>query len=305
MMDSHNRKIDLVVTTIFEPAWLGGYLADLENFPARDDVTLRIICDRKTPETVWRAAADARDQGFDVRCPTLDEQSGYLSKLGVPDDFIPWNTDNRRNIGYLQAWEEGADLLISIDDDNYCLPGSEFFASHCVVGSRAGDQPGRWAPDGWFNICSMLEFEEPGPIFPRGFPYAERGAAPATTATARPDDTIAFNAGLWLSDPDVDAISRLSLRPVATAAAPEASLLGPYSWSPINTQNTSLSREALPSYYYVKMGFPIQGMRIDRFGDILSGYFLQKCAKQAGQVARVGSPVADHVRTPHNLMQDL
>jgi hypothetical protein len=95
------------------------------------------------------------------------------------------------------------------------------------------------------------------------------------------------------------------LHPVATAASSEAVLLGVDTWSPINTQNTALMRDALPAYYYVKMGFPIQGMRIDRYGDILSGYFLQKCAKHLGHVARVGSPVADHIRSPHDLMQDL
>ena len=43
----------------------------------------------------------------------------------------------------------------------------------------------------------------------------------------------------------------------------------------------------------------------DRYGDILSGYFVQKCAKALGHALRVGSPVADHRRTPHNLFRDL
>lgn len=53
------------------------------------------------------------------------------------------------------------------------------------------------------------------------------------------------------------------------------------------------------------MGFPVQGLKIDRFGDILSGYFVQKCAKHLGHAIRLGSPVADHRRTPHNLFKDL
>jgi len=32
-----------------------------------------------------------------------------------------WNSDYRRNIGYLQAYASGADIIISIDDDNYPL----------------------------------------------------------------------------------------------------------------------------------------------------------------------------------------
>ena len=68
-------------------------------------------------------------------------------------------------------------------------------------------------------------------------------------------------------------------------------------WTPVNTQNTALHRDAIPAYYYVRMGFPVKGMVIDRFGDIWSDYFLQRCAQQAGEVVRVGPPVADHRRT--------
>ena len=53
------------------------------------------------------------------------------------------------------------------------------------------------------------------------------------------------------------------------------------------------------------MGFPLKGLTIDRFGDILSGYLTQKVIKHLGQGIRVGSPILDHRRTPHNLFKDL
>ena len=64
-------------------------------------------------------------------------------------------------------------------------------------------------------------------------------------------------------------------------------------------------REAALTYYYVKMRFPLKGLTIDRFGDILSGYLTQKCVKHLGYGVRLGSPVVDHRRTPHNLFKDL
>jgi hypothetical protein len=76
-------------------------------------------------------------------------------------------------------------------------------------------------------------------------------------------------------------------------------------WSPVNTQNTALTRDAALTYYYVRMGFPLRGLTIDRFGDILSGYLSQKCVKHLGHAVRVGTPVLDHRRTPHNLFKDL
>lgn len=298
-----SRKIDLVVTTIFEPAWLQGYLDDLRDSGL--EATLRIIGDRKTPTTVWRAAADARDAGFDVICPSLDEQTEYLTKIGVSEGFVPWNSDNRRNVGFLQAWESGADVMISIDDDNFCRPGSDFFRTHLVVGEQVRSQAAAPAGGGWFNICKLLDIEGMTDVYPRGFPYNARGQEPGPAETADDKAIIALNAGLWLRDPDVDAMTRLTLRPWATGASDQSIIIGPGTWTPINTQNTALMRDALPAYYYVRMGYPIQGMRIDRYGDILSGYFLLKCAKHLGDVARVGTPVADHNRTPHNLMQDL
>ena len=61
----------------------------------------------------------------------------------------------------------------------------------------------------------------------------------------------------------------------------------------------------MAAYYYVRMGFAIEGLRIDRYGDILSGYLIQKCVKTRGDAIRIGSPIADHRRTPHNLFKDL
>jgi hypothetical protein len=53
------------------------------------------------------------------------------------------------------------------------------------------------------------------------------------------------------------------------------------------------------------MGHPVGGMKLDRFGDIFSGFFVQKCAQAVGHVVRIGSPVVEHRRSPHNLYKDL
>jgi hypothetical protein len=309
-----SRVTDIVVTTIFEPAWLQGYLDNLRAHGREAETTLRIICDRKTPASVYDAADAARKQGFRIDCPSLDEQSAYLRSLGLPEGFVPWDTDNRRNIGFLRAWESGAEVLISIDDDNWCLADSDFVGSHHVVGRRGGECEGHLLAQGeWFNICTLLAPRHADEIYPRGYPYAERGK-PQAELIAHPvaelpaelkQARVVVNAGLWLNDPDVDAITRLAQRPRMREAAAAPVLLAPQAWSPVNTQNTALLRDTLPAYWYVRMGFPLQGMRIDRFGDILSGYFVQKCAKHMGELVRIGSPVAEHKRSPHNLFKDL
>lgn len=304
------RTTDIVVTTIYEPTWLDGYLDNLATHDRRDDVRLSIIIDRKTPPSVAAAAAKARVSGFDVWCPDLDEQEAYLASLGAPPDFVPWNTDNRRNLGFLKALERGTDVLISIDDDNYCLADSDFVGAHHVVGRTVGDlREDLWAADApWYNICELLQTSAPMTIHPRGFPYAARrtiGAVPGKSATQNHSSIVAINAGLWTDDPDVDAMTRLTLAPRVTGAAASGVLLGPRTWSPINTQNTALIRDAAHAYYYIRMGYPLQGLKIDRFGDILSGYFVQACAKHLGHALRIGDPVAEHRRSSHNLFKDL
>ncbi len=303
--------VDIVVTTIFEPDWLEGYLENIRTNHRVDEVTIRIICDQMTPNSVYLAANNAIDRGFHIDCPSLDEQSAYLKKLGLEEDYIPWNTDNRRNIGFLRAWESGADVIISIDDDNYCLQESDFIGSHSVVAdgnpnrenlSQAGGKP-------WFNICDMLESEVRDKIYARGFPYGARLSEHQATLSPLDSATktlpVSVNAGLWLDEPDVDAITRLAQRPKISSARPGNVILDRETWSPINTQNTGLRREALPAYYYIRMGYPLGGMTIDRFGDILSGYFVQKCVKHLGHAVQLGSPVAEHRRSPHNLFKDL
>jgi len=295
----------IVVTTIFEPAWLQGYLDNLRTHGHDQTTRIIIIIDQKTPASVLQAAAAAQHAGFDVVCPTLEEQTAYLARLNLPADFIPWNTDNRRNIGFLMAWEMGVNTLISIDDDNYCRPDSDFIGEHHNVGQQPYTDTTYLDQPGWYNLCERLTLQHPQPIFARGFPYHSRSQALTPGDQTAPPATIAINAGLWLDDPDVDALTRLAQGPRATTADESPMILGPQTWSPINTQNTALCRAAIPAYYYVRMGFPVKGLQIDRYGDILSGYFVQKCAKSRGELVRIGGPVADHRRSPHNLFKDL
>ena len=307
----------IVVTTIFEPAFLDSYVEDLRAGPLSDTANIIIIPDRKTPATVERAALAARQKGFRVTCPTIEEQETFLLRLGLPAGFIPYDSDNRRNVGYLMALDQGCETLVSIDDDNYCPAGTRFVEDHRVVGGTTAD-PLVQSSDGWFNVCSLLKSgertdgagtgrpEDAGGIFPRGFPYfaqrADRETKWVHGGTRLP---VAMNVGLWLDEPDVDAVYRLCRRPKVLEFKGPSVIMGPDVWSPINTQNTALTRAAALTYYYVRMGFPLQGLQIDRYGDILSGYLTQKCVKHLGQGIRVGTPVLDHRRTPHNLFKDL
>lgn len=296
-------KAAIVVTTIFEPAFVAGYIANLAKHERRDTDVI-VIVDRKTPPRVAQLCSELAREGWSVLCPTLDEQETFLSRFPSMRNRVPYNSDNRRNIGFLMALDRGADVLITIDDDNYCLGDSDFVGEHLHAGAKSSGHATA-SSDGWLNFCDLLSGSARDPIFPRGFPYFARRKDRTLETVQESPATTAINVGLWLSDPDVDAISRLAQAPRIDAFRGGSLYVSSGTWSPINTQNTALSREAVAAYYYVRMGFDVGGLKIDRYGDILSGYFVQKCVKAKGEAIRVGTPIADHRRTPHNLFKDL
>ena len=293
----------LVLTTINDPIVLDCCFENFSHYGHLDKVVCYLIIDKKTPLEAIRRCQTLRERGWDVRCPSLDEQNAYIGRLDLPPEFIPLNSDNRRNIGYLMAYESGTDFVISIDDDNFPRPDEDFFAGHAVVCRDKVEAPIVQTETGYFNICGMLGFTKPGTIYPRGFPYAARHRA--ENVTEQPGAApVHINAGLWLKDPDCDAITWLVNPPQATALTSPSVTLGANAWSPINTQNTALRRAALGAYYFVRMGYEIGGIAIDRYGDIFSGYFVQACARHLGGAIRVGTPVAEHRRNSHSYLHD-
>jgi len=84
----------IVVTTIYEPAFLDGYLENIRAFGRKENTNFFIIPDRKTPATIYEAAKNARKNGFVVHCPDLEEQVRFLKKPNLLYNFPLWNTDN-------------------------------------------------------------------------------------------------------------------------------------------------------------------------------------------------------------------
>jgi len=197
---------------------------------------------------------------LEVLCPTLEEQETFLQRAGLPAEFIPYNLDNRRNVGYLMAWERGSDFLISIDDDNFCTEGEDYFAA--LAGALFGREPHAIEGDEtrFLNICDLLETNV-SPVYARGYPYFARHRKSTLQSSTGVAD-IKINAGLWLQDPDVDAITWLGLSPKVTGFQHRSIVLDAKTWSPINTQNTAVRRDLLPAYYFIRMGYPLGGGKV-------------------------------------------
>lgn len=297
-------QLAIVVTTINKGDFLDAYCQQADAQGWREHLRIIVIPDRKSPSELYEKCRSLASTGFNLVCPTLSEQDAFLKKVGDIHQIIPYNSDNRRNIGFLMALEWGCDALISLDDDNYCLGDNNTFDTYSIVCSDEVKLPAAHSSNGWFNLCDMLEIEPNYQVYPRGFPYHKRHQQ-AEVTFVQESGMVRLNAGLWLQEPDLDAITWLATPVRATAFKGGSLLLGQDTWSPINTQNTSLHRDLIVAYYFVRMGYPVAGMPIDRYGDIFSGYFCQVCVRHMGHRIRVGTPIALHKRNSHNYLSDL
>jgi hypothetical protein len=294
----------LVVTTINDGKFLDEYRANLHQFGHLASVTVYVVTDLKTPPTLREAAERNRQQGLDVTIMDVEEQNAFLDHLGFPHQMLLLNSDHRRNAGYLAAYASGCQTVVSIDDDNYPEPNVDFWGHH-QKGLDSTPVSLIDSSSQFYNICELMTYDHPGLPYARGFPYFARHEPPTINQIQPPAPlSTHINAGLWLLDPDLDAISWLVMPRKSVALSGDSVHLSARTWTPINSQNTALRGDALAAYYFIKMGFPIDGLLIDRYGDIFQGYFVQACTKALGGVVRVGTPCAQHRRNSHNFMND-
>jgi Reversibly glycosylated polypeptide len=293
--------VSLVVTSIGDGNFLEAYIDNFKHSGVLEQVEIIVIPDKKTPTSLLERCSYLKTRGANIFCPSLEEQEDYLKKIGI-SELILYNSDHRRNIGFLMAFENESDFMISIDDDNIC--GSDgFIKEHSVVCQGELEMQTVNSTNGWFNICDLIEVQ-PQNVYPRGFPYRFRNQYPEILSQEE-RGTIHVNAGLWLESPDLDAITWLANPARALSFRGQSVCLGRETWSPINTQNTALNHDAIVAFYFVRMGYQIAGLQIDRYGDIFSGYFCQACVRHLGYRVRVGTPMVIHNRNTHNYLRDL
>jgi hypothetical protein len=296
-------KAAVVLTTINVPKLLEDYANNFRKFN-HFDIGFIVIGDRHTPNDKCEEIANRiKELGFEAHYLDTGSQELWLKDFPKLAKSIPYNSDNRRNIGFLIAAQYGAKTIISIDDDNYATD-EDFCKHHSIVGKKA-TLPTVSSTSGWFNPCTMLETDHGGLIYPRGYPFSKRHKE--KYAYTQTTGQIALNMGLWTSDPDADAVTHLAnpTRIVRMKGSYESIMLSPGTFSPINTQNTAFHRNVLPCYYYILMNASLKGLKIDRYGDIWSGFLVKKAIDKMNERVTIGKPIVDHRRNSHNYLKDL
>ena len=100
----------IVTTTINQPT-----LATIKfiEIAVRDNWTFVIIGDTKTPHEEYLELQDEYTGSLVYLHPA--KQTEMYPELS---EIIGWKTIQRRNIGFVWAYENGAEIVVTIDDDN-------------------------------------------------------------------------------------------------------------------------------------------------------------------------------------------
>jgi hypothetical protein len=302
------RKIALVSTTINVPGCLTGYVENAARHGYADDLTVIVVGDRKTPPETGNYLADlGRLHPGRITYMDVPGQQAFLRKWPAFDLVTRYNCIQRRNVGYLQAALQGAEVVISVDDDNF-FTEDDFFAHHLAVGTEV-TVPVVSHPSGWWNICERLATDPPRKFYHRGYPKSKMDWVPGQGVVETKTVKVMVNAGLWLKNPDVDATANIE-EPINVVgmndiAGDRRCALEKGTWCPFNSQNTAFDMQVLPAMYLVTMLDWVRGYRIGRLDDIWMAYFFRALGDPLGHHVLYGPPLVTQDRNPHDFVKDL
>lgn len=294
-------RFGILTTTIHLPKLLEKYAQNFCYYKHKD-VFFVVIGDKKTPDTVGAFCQNLEAKyGFKVIYHNVADQIKYLERFPALAEHIPWNSIQRRNIGLLIAYEEKADIIVTIDDDNL-VTNQDFLgiSGHGIVGTDAVLSAFE-SSSGWLNVCDFLKEDKNIRFYHRGYPLEQRWNEKEHFITSESlTGRVVVNAGFWQDDPDIDAITRMVNKIIVrglnkTFTSNFTLYFG--TWSPFNSQNTALSRTVLPAYFLSPY--------IGRYDDIWASYILRRIMDHLGDFGTFGLPLVRQFRNPHDLFVDL
>ena len=203
------------------------------------------------------------------------------------------------------ALEKGAEVIITIDDDNFAGKGNWYFEHlNSFFSSKI---PVVRSKNTLINPCNILKFNYPSArVYSRGFPLEGIFADTFEIKKSRKGKVV-LNMGLWYESPDVDAFTNLiypGLKSLGIKTKIKKYKVERGNYIPINTQNTAFLREATPACYAVLMDTQMYGVKIDRYDDIWFGFFLTKIAHRLKHDITFGTPLTLHIRNKHDYVKD-
>jgi hypothetical protein len=174
-------------------------------------------------------------------------------------ETIGWKSIQRRNIGFVFVYDQGADIIATVDDDNipYDSWGDDIFVGQEIEFDLYEHNT--------YNVFDPISPTNYNDLWHRGYPIEYVPHKNNIEYKGKSNRKVLIQADFWDGDPDIDALCRLSKKPIVKFN--EFKPFGSNQIAPFNSQNTFLAREVIP-YYAV---LPHAG----RMDDIWGGYIVQ------------------------------
>lgn len=241
----------IVTTTINSPT-----LATLKflKIAKEKDWTFVVVGDTKTPHSEYEYLVKEYPQNLVYLDP--EKQQELYPELS---DIIGWKSIQRRNIGFVYAYQNGADVVATVDDDNIPLDN---WGENIFVNTEIEIDLYENTMCDFFDPLSVTNHND---LWHRGYPIQKLTTKNSVEYKGKATRKVLVQADFWDGDPDIDAICRLSKRPIVKFNKFDP--FGSNQISPFNSQNTFLSREVIPFYAVLP--------HIGRMDDIWGGYILQ------------------------------
>ena len=260
------EKKFIVCTSINKPT------EAIKKFDFMKDWKLIVVGDKKTPKN------------YNLKNGMYLSPNKQLKIDSKLSDLIGWNCIQRRNFGLIYAWQNKADIVAVVDDDNIpyknwginLLLNKKIKSNFYKVNSIA------------FDPLSVTNHKN---LWHRGFPIQildKRKKYKKLKKYISPD----IQADFWNGDPDIDAICRMEHKPNCNFKLNSFPIASD-KISPFNSQNTFISRKVLPFYFL----FP----HIGRMDDIWASYYVLS----KGFKVIYNKPSVFQKRNKHDLTKDM
>ena len=191
-----------------------------------------------------------------------------------------------RNLGYLYAVKNGANLILDTDDDNF--PKADFAMDLSL------NIEGRYIENNdWINIYSHFSKDN---IWPRGLPLDHIKNKGEIQKIGHKEECH-IQQFLADKDPDVDAIFRLVFDHESSFLKSDPVILGNNTWTPFNSQNTIFFEKCFPLLY-------LPSFVSFRMTDIWRSFVALAVRKVNPFSISFMNATVDQYRNEHDLMRD-
>jgi hypothetical protein len=212
-----------------------------------------IVGDLKTPHKAYQDLSKKYKQVLYLHPRIQEKKYQKLSQI------IGWNKIQRRNIGFIEAYKRGAEVIATVDDDNipYDFWGKKLLVNRTVKVNLYETKLMVFDPLSITKDNYLWHRGYPVQLIRKRLPFKKKGLIKIKAL---------IQADLWDGHPDVDAIARLVYNPYIFYSKK----IKPFTSnkiSPFNSQNTFLSRKVIP--YYAVLPY------VGRMDDIWGSYILQ------------------------------